>query len=120
MFADEENRKLPLFGIPRDGKLKERCCYVNPDFNQVSDAIIWLKREKVISLIVVPVWKNHTWYEFLEKNSTHRFIFPLDAPIFTSQLSGRTLPGKWPCVAFILDTRFAAKATELEKSLSPF
>lgn len=113
VFAEEENKKLPIFGVPRDGKLKEKAVFVNTDFSQLSDTLIWLKREKVVSLLVVPVWENHLWYQFLVKNATHKFVFPLGTPLFQSQRTGRVLPERWRCAAFVLDTRFAIRPADL-------
>lgn len=102
-----KNSFLPLYGFPRRGVPMENAVYVNCLPSMIYNIIQWLTTEKVVSLIIVPVWSEHLWYKYLMKNATHRFIVSIDNDVSPN---GQLASGMH---AFILDTRYLSRATDI-------
>src|SRR5262249_44330935 len=68
--------------------------------------LIWLRQVHIIALLIVPTWNDHIWFKSCEEIATHRFLFPVVTPQWQ---------GSFGVTAFILDTRYESRSSDLIK-----
>lgn len=106
LCATSKNALLSVYGFPRLGNKLDNGVYINSPPSWMDNIIKWIKAAKVVSLIVTPIWPNHLWHNYLMMNATHRFICTVGAA-YTGHVWGVGVQ------AFIIDTRFDSRATDM-------
>lgn len=107
VFARKGRAHLPFSDFSRT---EVPTLFIVPPVEQLADLVLALRHSQVISLIVVPVWKSHTWYMFLMEHASHRISFPLGTTLWEVD-EGRGGIGKH--VAFVLDSRYKKRAQDI-------
>ena len=62
VFSDRKRSQLAVHGFPKKGDVENSpAVYIDTDWESMDEIIKWIKKEKVIALLIVPRWKKHTW-----------------------------------------------------------
>lgn len=111
LCTSKQDSKLACFGVPRPGSTWEDAIYYQPDVTQLALTILELRKHKVIYLLVVPNWKNHSWHRFLYEKATHAITFDVgdNATIYGVGESGE----RSNLMAFFWDNRFDNRPSEI-------
>lgn len=68
---------LKAKGFPPKICTEKGAFFINAPQSELTKVIRWLSLEKVLSMLVVPAWKEHSWHKFLEERAAHKFIVSL-------------------------------------------
>ena len=112
VFADKKRSLLKLNGFPNAAAKADSAIYVDTKWSQIDNVIKWLKSAKVVAMIIVPDWKHHTWFKFLEEKASHRMLLPLGTGLWVDK-EGKEVPHlpftRFYC--YFYDSRYEDRAT---------
>lgn len=102
-FANTESSDLSLC-VSRI--IKNECYLIIWDPQRLAEVLPLIISSSIVVLIIVPDWSTHTWHKTLMTKASHRFVLPV----------GSVTPcwdDKSTSSAFILDTRYDSRASDL-------
>ena len=106
VFADEDNYQIFPYGSTNN--FREDFLYINGDWVFYDEIIEICRREKLIVLVVAPLWERR-WMAILQEHTTHKYVFPRQPGVFlpksTSYLD-KLGACPWETAAFVADFRW--------------
>lgn len=122
LFASKANTQLQRFGqsgfiqLRDEGKLSSSILYCNGDFSDYSNVINFLRDNKVVAMIVAPLWDGTGWFGEMLRFTTHMWEIQREKDTFlpASQchLKGINVP-PWRVAIFVADFRSPPVTSDL-------
>lgn len=123
IFGREGDALLPLFGYECMEYVSNLCIqeghaiFILSDWTYYDIIIPYLSQQRVLCVIIAPVWEQHDWYGLLLRHCSHLWFFP-SCPSALTPLSGQSCGrAPWEVFAAIVDFRSLPASPVIIRSL---
>ena len=106
-FASRQNQRFPRFwdskqnAFSKDWSLED-LLWINPPFDKIKEVVHKLEADEATAIVVVPEWKDTTWWRKLQRLVVDSFLFNKEEPIFLREGVVLMKPPSWRTWAFLV------------------